>query len=559
MSDRLDRRRFLALLSAAAAAPAVLQAQEEKKGTITSAVLADAEKVIGLDFTGTERDLMLKGLDEALEDYKKIRETRIDNSVPPALKFDPVLPGTKLAGESSFRLSQPVVPADIPAEEMPFLTVAQLGRLLRSGRTTSVALTRMYLDRLRKLDPILHAVITYTEERALQQAERADREIAAGQDRGPLHGIPWGAKDLLAVKGYPHHVGLGPLTRTRSSTRTPRSSSGSTPAGAVLVAKLAPRRAGLGRRLVRRHDAQPLEPRAGVERLVGRLRRRPPPPALVGFAIGTETLGSIVSPCTRCGVHRPAARPSAGSAATAPWRSPGAWTSSGPICRERSRTAPLVFARDPRPGRQGRHRRGRPVRLDPAQDVAQPARRLSQVALRGEAAGGGGRPSGTRSTGAPSKTCASWASSSCRSSCPKLPIDALRLILNAEAAAAFDELTRSGQDDLLVRQIEQAWPNSFRQGQMIPAVDYIQANRIRTLVDARDGPHPRGHRRLRLAHLRRRQSPPHQPDRPPGSGPPERLPQGRHARRASPSWGSSLERETPWRSPRLIRMPRAGT
>ena len=235
MIDSLDRRRFLALLSALAAAPAAF-AQEEKKGTITPEILADAEKAIGLEFTGPERDLMRKGLDELLEDYRKIREVRIDNSVPPAVKFDPVLPGMDLGGKGSFRLS---TAGEIPsaAAEQPFLTVTQLGRLLRSGKVTSVSLTRMYLDRLRKLDPVLHAVISYTEERAMAAAERADRELAAGKDRGPLHGIPWGAKDLLAVKGYRTTWGSVPFkdqVLDEDAAVVERLDA----AGAVLVAKL---------------------------------------------------------------------------------------------------------------------------------------------------------------------------------------------------------------------------------------------------------------------------------------------------------------------------------
>jgi hypothetical protein len=188
----LDRRRFLALLSAVAAAPGVLAAQEKKKGTVTAEMLAQAEKVTGLEFTDAERELMLDGLDEQLADYRAIHEFHLDNGVAPAVRMDPVPPGMTFKGESAFRLSSVAAP-DASAEEMPFLAVTQLGKLLRTGKVTSVGLTKMYLERLRKLDPILHAVITYTEERAMEQAERADRELASGQDRGPLHGIPWGA------------------------------------------------------------------------------------------------------------------------------------------------------------------------------------------------------------------------------------------------------------------------------------------------------------------------------------------------------------------------------
>ncbi|HYG63604.1 MAG TPA: amidase, partial [Thermoanaerobaculia bacterium] len=209
MSDALDRRRFLTLLSAAGAVPAVLAAQnqdngEKKESVVTAGNLAGQEKVIGLELSDTERDLMANGLAEQLEDYRRIRTVTIDNGVPPALEFDPLLPGARVEVEKRpFRLSDEKAPAvSQNPEELAYLPVTQLSRLVRDRRVTSAALTRMYLARLKRLDPVLHAVISFTEERALEQAEQADKEIAAGRYRGPLHGIPWGAKDLLAVKGY---------------------------------------------------------------------------------------------------------------------------------------------------------------------------------------------------------------------------------------------------------------------------------------------------------------------------------------------------------------------
>ncbi|HYN21689.1 MAG TPA: amidase [Thermoanaerobaculia bacterium] len=476
MSDRLDRRRFLTLLSAAAAAPAILQAQEAKKGTITSAILSDAEKVIGLDFTESERDLMLKGLDEALEDYKRIRETAIDNSVPPAIRFDPVLPGTKLDGESSFRMSQPAVAADISPEELPFLTVAQLGRLLRSGRATSVGLTRMYLDRLRKLDPILHAVITYTEERAMQQAERADRDLAAGQDRGPLHGIPWGAKDLLAAKGYRTTWGSVPF-KDQVIDEDAAVVERLEKAGAVLVAKLSLGELAWGDVWFDAMTRNPWNPEQGSSGSSAGSSAATAAGA-VGFAIGSETLGSIVSPCTRTGCTglRPTfGRVSRHGAMALSW----SMDKLGPICRSVEDCAAVFHAIYGPDGRDAAvvdapfsfdsERDVRRLRVgylkslfdEKPQEGREEWHALDQAALED-----------VRKLGVELKPI----------DLPKLPIDALRLILNAEAAAAFDDLTRSGKDDRLVRQIEQAWPNVFRQGQMVPAVAYIQANRIRTMA-----------------------------------------------------------------------------
>lgn len=474
MNHDLDRRRFLALLSAMAAAPAAL-AQEEKKGTITPEILADAEKAVGLKFTGPEREMMSKGLDELLEDYKKIREVRIDNSVAPAVKFDPVLPGMKLGGEGSFRLS---AGGEIPsaAAEQPFLSVTQLGRLLRSGKVTSVGLTKMYLDRLRKLDPVLHAVISYTEERAMAAAERADRELAAGTDRGPLHGIPWGAKDLLAVKGYRTTWGSVPFKDQvidEDAAVVERLDA----AGAVLVAKLSLGELAWGDVWYAAMTRNPWNPEQGSSGSSAGSAAATAAGA-VGFAIGSETLGSIVSPCTRTGCTglRPTfGRVSRHGAMALSWT----MDKLGPICRSVEDCAAVFQAIH---GPDGRDITvvDAPFRWDPGTDV----RKLRVGYLKSifEEKPQEGREEWHALDLAALEDLRKLGIELKPIELPKLPIDALGLILTAEAAAAFDDLTRSGKDDLLVRQIEQAWPNVFRQGQMIPAVAYLQANRIRTMA-----------------------------------------------------------------------------
>lgn len=474
MSQDLDRRRFFALLSAVAAGPAAF-AQEEKKGTITPEILMDAEKAIGLEFSAPERELMRKGLDELLEDYKKIREVRIDNAVPPAVRFDPVLPGMKLEGESGFQLS---AGGEMPSsvKELPFFTVTQLGRLLRTGRVNSVGLTKVYLDRLRKLDPVLHAVISYTEERALAAAERADRELEMGMDRGPLHGIPWGAKDLLAVKGYKTTWGSVPFKDQvidQDAAVVERLDA----AGAVLVAKLSLGELAWGDVWYAAMTRNPWNPEQGSSGSSAGSASATAAGA-VGFTIGSETLGSIVSPCTRTGCTglRPTfGRVSRHGAMALSW----SMDKLGPICRSVEDCAAVFQAIH---GPDGRDTTvvDAPFRWDPDMDV----RKLRVGYLKSvfEEKPQEGREEwhaldlaalgDLRKLGIELKPI----------ELPKLPIDALGLILTAEAAAAFDELTRSGQDDRLVRQIEQAWPNVFRQGQMIPAVAYLQANRIRTMA-----------------------------------------------------------------------------
>ncbi len=475
----LDRRRFLAMISAAAATPAVLAAQD-KKGMLTPDMIARGEALTGLEFTEAERELMRNGLDGQLEDYRTIRAFHIDNSVPPAVRFDPVLPGTKLGGESSFRLSTPPdTPEAVSAEEMPFLTVVQLGRLLRSGKATSVGLTKMYLARLRKLDPILHAVITYTEERAMEQAERADRELAAGTDRGPLHGIPWGAKDLLAAKGYRTTWGSVPFKDQvidEDATVVERLEK----AGAVLVAKLTLGELAWGDVWFGGMTRNPWNPEQGSSGSSAGSASTTAAGA-VGFAIGSETLGSIVSPCTRTGSTglRPTfGRVSRHGAMALSW----SMDKLGPICRSVEDCAAVFQAIHGPDGRDATVVDA-PFRWDPDLDVKR--LRVGYLKSLFEAKPEEGREEWhaldlaaleeLRRLGVELRPIE-------LPKLPNLPIDALRVILSAEAAAAFDELTRSGKDDLLVRQIEQAWPNSFRQGQTIPAVAYLQANRIRTLA-----------------------------------------------------------------------------
>ncbi|HEX3131939.1 MAG TPA: amidase [Thermoanaerobaculia bacterium] len=474
-STGLDRRRFLALLSAAATAPGVLAAEEKKKGTVTTEMLSEAEKVAGLEFTGPERELMLNGLDEQLEDYKKIREFHLDNGVAPAVRFDPVPAGMELKGESAFRLSFVAVP-NAGAEELPFLSVTQLGKLLRAGKVTSVGLTKMYLERLRKLDPVLHAVITYTEERAMEQAERADRELAAGKDRGPLHGIPWGAKDLLAAKGYRTTWGSVPFKEQvidQDATVVERLEA----AGAVLVAKLTLGELAWGDVWFDAMTRNPWNPEQGSSGSSAGSSAATAAGA-VGFAIGSETLGSIVSPSTRTGCTglRPTfGRVSRHGAMALSW----SMDKLGPICRSVEDCAAVLQAIH---GPDGKDLTvvDAPFRWDPNLDV----KRLRVGYLK------------SLFEEKPEDSQKEWYDLNLAAledlrklgielkpvELPKLPIDPLRVILSAEASAAFDELTRSGKDDLLVRQIEQAWPNSFRLGQTIPAVAYIQANRIRTLA-----------------------------------------------------------------------------
>lgn len=475
----LDRRRFLALASAAAALPAALAAQD-KDGPVSPRTIAETEKLVGLEFTEADRELMQKGLAEQLEDYKKIRSVSIDNSVPPALRFDPVLPGMEIPqGESSSRMSEPekvdAVPADL--EELAFWPVTRLAPLVRAGKIRSADLTRMYLARLRKLDPSLLAVITYTEERAMEQAERMDQEIAAGKYRGPLHGIPWGAKDLLAARGYRTTWGSVPFKEQvidMDATVVERLEK----AGAVLIAKLTLGELAWGDVWFGGMTRNPWNLEQGSSGSSAGSSAATVAGG-VGFSIGSETLGSIISPSTRTGATglRPTfGRVSRHGAMALCW----SLDKLGPICRSVEDCA-LVFQAIHGPDGKDDTVVDAPFRWDPKLDVRK--LRVGYVKSLFDAKPGEGQEESHAHDLASLEALRGLGIELRPIELPsQYPTDALGIILGVEAASAFDELTRSGKDDLLVRQVEQAWPNVFRQGQLTPAVVYVQANRIRTLL-----------------------------------------------------------------------------
>ena len=333
-SPTIDRRRFMAFLGGFGLVG--LAADQlwavATQGAVSVNDIEGAAHIAGLDLTEDERDLMVEGVNELREDFAKIRSISLDNSVAPALQFDPRLPGFDYdPGPRRFRPSRPIplaVPEDL--EELAFLPVTQLAQLIRTRKVTSEALTTMYIERLKRYDPTLHCVITLTEERALAQAQRVDREIARGRYRGPLHGIPWGAKDLLAVRGYPTTWGAKPYREQQfdeDATVVRRLDA----AGAVLVAKLTMGALANGDVWFGGKTRNPWNPEEG-SRGSSAGSASAVAAGLVGFAIGTETRGSILSPCTRCGAT--GLRPTYGlvsrhGAMTLSW----SMDKIGPICR----------------------------------------------------------------------------------------------------------------------------------------------------------------------------------------------------------------------------------
>jgi Asp-tRNA(Asn)/Glu-tRNA(Gln) amidotransferase A subunit family amidase len=474
-----DRRGFLALCMTAGVSgglfPGVLWAGLQEEPEITAETVAAAESVAGLDFTPEQREMLLSGLRANRDRYRAVRELELPNSVPPALHFDPLPPWRSVpVGET---VAIPSVPGRLPdparGADLDFASIVELGALLRSGAVTSVALTRRALVRLEGPGAALECVVALLPERALERAAKADAELASGVDRGPLHGIPWGAKDLLAVAGAPTTWGAVPYREQvfeEDATVVERLDA----AGAVLVAKLTLGALAQGDVWFGGRTRNPWNPEqgssgssAGSAAAVGA--------GLLPFAIGSETLGSIVSPASRCGVT--GLRPTFGTvsrhgAMALSW----SMDKLGPMTRT-AEDAALVFAAirgpdgaDPTVRASAFHWDGRdPVIdglrvgiLEGAFEGEGEERELDRAALRALESLGV-EPVPVRLP-------------------DEVPLGALRTILSVEAAAAFDELTLSGRDALLVSQGAGAWPNTFRTARFVPAVEYLQANRARTLL-----------------------------------------------------------------------------
>ncbi len=485
----LDRRTFMGLCSAAGlggALPAALwreaRAQAPAQGqapqapqVVTKEMLAAAEQVIGLSFTEAEREMMLQGLNNALTSYAAIRGVALPNSVGPALRFDPELPGTRFTPvrePPKSRRRAPRLTRPVNLEELAWASIAELGALLRSKRVTSEELTRLALDRLTRFDGELKAVVNLLEQRALAKAREADRELARGRSRGPLHGIPWGAKDLLAVPGTPTTWG-SPIYKDRVLPETATVVERLDQAGAVLVAKLSLGELAQGDVWYGGTTKNPWNTQQGSSGSSA----GPGSATAAGcvpFAIGSETLGSIVSPATRNGVT--GLRPTFGrvgrhGAMALSW----SMDKLGPMARSAEDCGYVFAAIHGADGKDatavtrafgwaaGQGLTGLRIGyLKPAFDAEHATKAQDDAAL----AVLRGLKVDLIEVALPSD----------------LPIGSLNIILNAEAAAAFDELTRTDKDEQMVRQVRGAWPNSFRRSRFIPAVEYIQANRVRTLL-----------------------------------------------------------------------------
>ena len=501
---------FIVLLTVAAAF------SETNTNPIAREAVVGAEKLIGLDFSDAKIDQALPGLKEQLDNFEAMRRFPLSNGVPPALQFNPLPVGFKFeTARKRFKASSPRN-VNLPAkrDDLAFYSVGELAALLKTRQISSEELTRFYLDRLKRYGPKLEGVVTLTESLALQQASRADREIAAGKYRGPLHGIPYGAKDLLAVKGIRTTWGAAPYTNQIfdfDATVIKRLEA----AGAVLVAKTTLGELAMGETWFGGMTRNPWNLKQGSSgSSAGSVAGTAA--GLFAFGIGSETLGSIVSPCDRCGVTglRPTyGRVSRVGAMALSW----SMDKLGPVCRtvedcalvfnaiygpdgrdETTADAPFVWNADiplsklriayvknefdppPGPGRGGRGAEAPPV----AGAGAPPA-----AGDTGRGRGGLTPEEQQRLREARLKIFNDVLDVYRKAGATLQPVDIpetitkiagmIAFVLTTEGAAAFDDLTRS--KDINDPSLN-TWPNAFRTHRFVPAVEYIRAQRARTLL-----------------------------------------------------------------------------
>jgi len=448
---------------------------------ITERTLAEAEKLFGLQFSEAERQQILGGpIEEAADGFfaeqvkslNKRRDQDMPNSLAPAMKFDPRLPGISYPNQANSvaLFAEEIAPIPTDAESIAFASVKQQARWMTTGQISSRELTEVYLARIEQNGDLLECFVTVTPELARAQADQADRERATGQVRGPLHGIPYGVKDLLDTRDILTTWGATPY-----KDRVARSDGAVVrilrDAGAVLLGKTTLGALAWGDVWFGGETRNPWNPKEGAS---GSSAGSGSATAagLCSFGIGTETLGSIVSPADRNGLA--GLRPTFGRVSRA-----GAmalcWSLDkiGPLCRYVEDTAMVLgvlngfdvndassidmgFAYD---GRQSIT--NLTVGYDPDWFAGEDVRSTDHAAL---------------------EAIANIGVKLQEISLPDLPVDEIMAPLSAESAAAFEELTLSNRDDELRRQIDNAWPNSFRQARYFSAVDYVQADRLRRSV-----------------------------------------------------------------------------
>ena len=465
----VDRRAILAALAGLGVGSLTfrraLAAQAATSTEVTAEMIKQAEWIAGLELTDDEREATAKAIRRSMTAFESLRKIEVDYDVPPSIAFHPA-PGRRPA--ENVRRNQAVpLESRAPrrpdtAEALAFLPVSELSALMRSRQISSTELTKLYLSRLKHFDPLLKCVVTLTEDLALKQAKKADEEMDAGAYRGPLHGIPWGAKDLIAYPGYPTTWGAPPF-KDRVINVKATVAHRLEEAGAVLLGKMSLGALAMGDRWFGGMTRSPWDPRRGSS---GSSAGSASAVAagLIGFGIGSETLGSIVSPCRACGSS--GLRPTFGRISRHGCMSLS-WTMDklGPIARSLEDCA-LVF--DAIHGADS---------LDPTA-VDQPFAWPGTVDIRGLKVGYIKSDKDEDDDRGELNVLRELGVTLVEIELPKeYPASAISMMLGTEAAAAFDELTRKHITEGL-----NSWPDTFRQGQFVPAVEYLRASRVRTLL-----------------------------------------------------------------------------
>lgn len=471
------RRKFLARFSSmglsATLLPGVLWARMQQNGSaqVTMEMLKDALATSGLSFSDEDQKTMLEGVNQNLSRYDDLRKLEIPNNVSPPFHFCALVPGMKVnRNRETFRMSVPNVKRPANLEDVAFWPVTQLAHLIKTRQVTSTDLTGMYLERLKKYggSDKLNCVVTLLDEMALSQAKQADSEIRAGKYRGPLHGIPWGAKDIIAVKGYKTTWG-SPVYQEQVIDEDASVIEMLREAGAVLLAKLATGELAQGDRWFGGQTKNPWnlnEGSSGSSAGPGSATAA----GLVGFAIGTETSGSIISPSARCGVT--GLRPTLGRISRYGVMTLS-WTQDrlGPMCRYAEDCA-LVMSVIARPD-------GRDLSvLDiPFNWNAQTNVRKLRVGYLKDAFDEVKDPVARARD---EKTLEQVQAMGVRLIPLKIPEFMSDVSPYAvESAAFFDELIRSGRDKLMTNRSR---GNGWRNARLIPAVEYLQSQRARMML-----------------------------------------------------------------------------
>ncbi|MBN9350330.1 MAG: amidase [Chitinophagaceae bacterium] len=442
--------------------------------TIKISDIQSAEKIASLHFTQAKEDSMLTGVRRNAHTYDKMHNYNLDNSIPLTLSFSPVLPYmhfNKKQEKVSFSLPDTKLPADV--DSLAFYSIPQLASLIKSRKITSVDLTRFFIRRLKKYGDTLHCVVSLTEDVAMQQAAEADKEIAAGQYRGILQGIPYGIKDLFAVKGTKTTWGARPYMNqeidVNSYVYTKLKE-----AGAVLVAKLTSGALAMDDYWFGGRTRNPWNIKTGSSG-----SSAGPASAtvagLVPFAIGTETYGSIISPSTVCGAT--GLRPTYGSvsrygAMTLAW----SLDKAGPICRSAEDAAIVFYYLHGTDGMDA-SAVDMPFNYKEKTDISKLKIAYVENYFNSKDTLGNEKSVLDVLKNAGANLQAIQIPDSAL-----YPFNIIGLVIGAESAAAFDAFTRTGLDDQMKRQGKGEWPNQFRTSRFIPAVEYINANRFRYVL-----------------------------------------------------------------------------